>query len=163
MVMRIPFAIIGLTLLAACGSDKSATTAPAETFSAALNGANERPTATTTGATGTSAFVVSANGDTVRYTVTISGLSAAPSGLHIHGPATKDQTAGVIENLGFTAGVQSGTISTGSFNRNSSNFATAAVKYDSLLYLMRHGLAYVNVHSTGTYAAGEIRGQVASP
>ncbi len=160
MNSRIPFALITLSMLAACGSDKA--TAPAETMSATINGASARPTPTTTGATGKANFTISANGDTVNYTVTVAGLSAAPSGVHIHGPATVDVSSGVVENLGFNANVQTGTISSGSFNRNSANFATATVKFDSLLTLMRNGHAYVNIHSTA-YAAGEIRGQLSKP
>jgi len=36
---------------------------------------------------------------------------------------------------------------------------TGAVGYDSLLVLMRNGMAYVNVH-TAANPAGEIRGQL---
>jgi len=75
-------------------------------------------------------------------------LSATISGSHIHGPFGPPGTnAPVLFNLTNTGGTK-GTL-TGSFT------LTAAQETDLLA-----GNMYANVHSTGTYAAGEIRAQL---
>lgn len=74
-------------------------------------------------------------------------LSANISGSHIHGPAGPGANAGVLFHLTNTGGMI-GTL-TGTFT------LSAAQETDLMT-----GNMYVNVHSTGTYAAGEIRGQL---
>ncbi len=128
---------------AACDDDE---TGPAqETFNATLTGSAEVPPVTTN-ATGSATFTV--NGSVVDYTVSVSNITGVTAA-HIHGPATVDQSVGVL--IGLTApttGSVSGTLTAG---------ATASV--DSVLTLMRAGLTYVNVHTTAN-PAGEIRGQI---
>jgi hypothetical protein len=75
-------------------------------------------------------------------------LSATISGSHIHGPATPGNNAGILFDVTNTGG-RMGTL------LRASTTITEAQEADLLA-----GLWYVNVHSTGTYAAGEIRAQL---
>lgn len=127
-------------------------------FTALLNGANERPNPAMTSANGAAAFTV--NGGTVSYVVTFSRLSGAPQGAHIHAPASASQNAAVI--VDFPTSGQTGTsgVLTGTFT--AANIRNAAVSFDSLTTLLRTGNAYVNVH-TAQFPGGEIRGQTRVP
>ncbi len=74
-------------------------------------------------------------------------LSATISGSHIHSPAAPGSNAGVLvtlTNTGGTTGIISG-----------SQTLTVAQEADLLA-----GNMYVNVHSTGSFVGGEIRGQL---
>lgn len=141
------FAAAGL-LGGAC-SDDDTTGIPAglEVFTATLNGANERPTAVTTTATGTA--VVTALGNQLSWRVDITSAIDSVTIGHIH-KGVADSAGGIIRDLaptptgiGFT-----GTVALGS-----------AIVVDSVLTLMRDGRAYVNIH-TRAHGAGEIRGQL---
>jgi hypothetical protein len=152
-----------VALLAACSDDDTATTpAPPTTFTATLNGANEKPTATTSTATGSATVTfVGATSTTPAtsgtYTVTVNGLTGAPTASHIHAPASTDQAAGVLVNFNpASVTTSSGTFS-GTFTQT--DITNPAVSVDSVLKLVRAGLAYVNVH-TAANKAGEIRGQL---
>jgi hypothetical protein len=149
--------------VAACDDDDPA--APAlETFSATVNGANERPNPTTSTATGNAQFTLNRAGDTVSYTLTVNGLSAGASNAHIHwGIQTAVGTAppggNVIVPLAYTAGATAFT-TTGKIAAaqiSNVNFTMAR-----LLSVMRTDSAYVNVH-TSAVPAGEVRGQVTKP
>lgn len=118
-----------------------------EVFTATLNGANERPTAVTTTATGTA--IVTALGNQLSWRVDITSAIDSVTIGHIH-KGVADSAGGVIRDLaptptgiGFT-----GTVALGS-----------AIVVDSVLTLMRDGRAYVNIH-TRAHGAGEIRGQL---
>lgn len=126
-------------------------------FIALLNGANERPAVTTTGA-GAAAFTVS--GTTVSYVVTFSRLSGVPSNAHIHGPGNSTVAVGVLVELPTAGQTLTNGVLTGTFN--ATNIRNAAISLDSLLVLMRNGNAYVNVH-TALNPGGEIRGQLSVP
>lgn len=129
---------------------------------AQMNGANERPNANPSLANGAAVFV--RNGATVSYTVTFQGIASAPTGLHIHAPATAAQTSGIIVDLLTTPQPNTSGVLTGTFN--ASNIRSIAgqppISMDSLFVLLQAGNAYVNVHST-TYPGGEIRGQTGTP
>ena len=142
--------------LAACGGSSG----PATHFTATLSGANEVPANAST-ATGTASYTL--NGTTVNYTITYTGLSAAPSGSHIHvGPAGVSGSV-VVPFTGLPT-TTSGTFS-GSFTASNVAAGTAggvtitAGSLDSLLAAMRAGNTYTNVHAAPTYGGGEIRGQ----
>jgi hypothetical protein len=144
-------------VLAACEEDEGP---EAETFEATLSGAAERPNPVTTTATGAATFTVGSG--TVDFTVTGANLTGVRLG-HIHGPATVDQAAGVIVTLlvpvaapGFN--VANGPVTAGTFPSTSFTLATG-VTMDSVLTLMRNGLAYVNIHTVAN-GGGEIRGQI---
>lgn len=129
-----------------------------ERFAATLNGANEKPTAVTTTATGTAEFTYIADIPALFYHINVVGIDSATVA-HIHGPADANTPAGVIVNLftgptkpiGFTGILAQGVV--GEFG------APVGMSMDSLLVLLRNGNAYVNVH-TRTNPGGEIRGQI---
>lgn len=95
-------------------------------------------------------------------------LSAPFSAAHIHGPASVTENASPLYNLVTTPGLEynpadPGATGTQGFidgvftlvDLDGGNY-TVAEQVDDLLA----GLWYVNVHSEGTYATGEIRGQL---
>ena len=133
-------------------------TAPSSTtFVATLSGANERPTANTSTASGTATYVLT--GNTLAYTIAVTGLTNVPSGHHIHvGGST---VAGPVV-VGFPAvATQSGVIATGTIDLSSTPSVTGGViSGDSLKVLLNNGNAYTNVHTAPTYPGGEIRGQI---
>ena len=161
-------AVVGVGIVAAC-KDKEVTGPPANiTYTATLSGANERPTANTSTATGTWTGVLNPTTNVLTYTLTYSGLTAASSGGHIHAQAPATTTAGVVLNFAtftgattaFVNGVTSGTAA-GSINLATATVGTGlTITGDSLRKAMDAGQAYVNVHSTGQYSGGEIRGQI---
>lgn len=164
---RIPLtlAAAGLVLgfAAACSDDEDdpAPTGPQPvTFVASLSSANERPNpASNSSGTGSATVVVTgANGS---YTVTVNGLTGAPTNAHIHGPANTTVSAGVLVPLTFntvtgTSGTMSGSFTAASI---SGQGGQPPISLDSLMVLMRAGLTYVNVH-TAQYPGGEVRGQL---
>lgn len=137
------FGLGAVLSVAACSNDEGP---KAEQFTTTMSGANERPTPVTSTATGTATFTINAN-RTISYDLTATGLT--PTAQHIHGPASTSTAAGVIVPL---------VIGTNQLLTESS--FTGAVKFDSLLVLMRSGQTYVNVH-TAANPGGEIRGQLA--
>ncbi|MFO1499610.1 MAG: CHRD domain-containing protein [Verrucomicrobiota bacterium] len=119
-------------------------TNPPTAFQVTLSGASERPNPVTTPATGSGTLTLA--GDQLAYAIKYSGLSAAATAGHIHGPATTEQAVGVLiafPNVTGTEGTLSGTLTL--------NAAT--------IQALQGGLAYVNIH-TGNNPGGEIRGQV---
>ena len=136
-------------------------------YAGVLNGAKEKPAATTSTATGQALVIVNPSG-TLSYSVTWAGLTGAPTGAHIHGPADSNNTAGVL--IDFTAlpagsyqasaNVMTATgSSSGNVNVKTAAVITATVSGDSIMKLLNAGLLYVNVH-TAANAAGEIRAQL---
>jgi hypothetical protein len=103
----------------------------------------------------------------MTYTLTFSGLSANSSGAHIHSQADASGTANVVLNFQsfaggttlFTPGTTSGGAS-GTVNMSGGTVTGLSITGDSLRKAMDAGMAYVNVHSTGPFAGGEIRGQI---
>src|SRR5687768_12159956 len=124
--------------VAACDDDEP-TAPPVETYTAALNGANEvaPPALVATNATGTATITV--NGNVLSYTLTTTGFAAgttAPSGgtalpAHIHDGAV-GVNGGILVNL------------TSNLNASASGTVTAS---DDVLAKMRAGNTYVNVHT----------------
>lgn len=152
-----------LALAAGCSDD---TTAPSDqTFTATMNGANERPTAVVTPAVGAANFTLSADGNTLSWNVTMTGTNNVTAG-HIHIGGTG--VAGPIA-LGLFAGptANNPTI-TGSITR-AAFVSPLGITFDGLIALMRSGDTYTNVHTDngvapantgpGDFPGGEIRGQ----
>ena len=151
-----------------CGTD-STTGVATETFSAALNGANERPTPRTTTATGSSTMTL--RRDTLSWTVTMANLTNVTAGhIHIGGP---EVAGGVILPLTGAPGSFTNSLIAGFVTRATyvlPGTPNEAVTFDSLLVLMRNNGAYVNLHTNdgvtptntgqGDFPGGEIRGQV---
>jgi CHRD domain-containing protein len=150
-------AVAVLLTVVGCSDDVGITVS--ERFNATLNGANEKPTAVTTNATGTAEFTYVADIPALFYRLDVAGIDSATVA-HIHGPADINTPAGVIVNLfagqatkplGFTGTLAEGVV--GQFG------APVGMTLDSLLVLLRTGNAYVNVH-TRVNGGGEIRGQI---
>jgi hypothetical protein len=115
-------------------------------FANALEGSQQFPANAST-AKGT--VIVKYNSETnfLELVGDYENLSAIISGSHIHGPAGPGANAGVLfplTNSGGTTGTLSGT-------------ATLTEPQEADLLA---GNMYANVHSTGTYSAGEIRAQL---
>ena len=130
--------------IGACDDDED----DLERYTTILTGANEKPNAVTTNATGTGSLTVNPD-RTITYTLTQTGMT--PTVQHIHGPADANNAAGVI------VGVSLGT----NLTLRPSDF-TGTVSYDSLLVLLRNNLTYFNIHSAA-FPAGEIRGNLRRP
>jgi hypothetical protein len=142
--------------IAACDDDDDDGTNPntQETFAVTMNGANERPTAVTTNATGTATLSFTGSGP-IAYTINVNGLSGAASAAHIHGPAGVTEAAGPIVTFTGLSTSTTGQLVTGSITTT----GTATVSMDSLKTLLRNGKAYINVH-TAANQNGEVRGQI---
>ncbi len=127
-------------------------------FTADLNEANVVGGTGST-ATGTASFSVV--GQTLLYSIDVTGLAGATA-VHIHGPAAVGSNGGVIQGLcNFNdapvcegASPLTGVLVAGAATRSS-------IPFDSLVVLMRNGNAYVNVHTTAN-PGGDIRGQIAT-
>jgi hypothetical protein len=152
--------ITSAAILAAVGGFVACndSTAPEEstTFIATLNGANERPTAVTTPATGTATYTLT--GNTLTYTISVTGLTSNTTMSHIHvGAGT---VAGPIVVPYTVYAIQNGLVSTGTIDLTKPVASGAnTITGDSLKVLLNNGNAYTNVH-TSNFPAGEIRGQI---
>lgn len=114
---------------------------PAETlYSAALAGINEAPVPVVTSATGGGQFILSADGKSLRYEVSLTGLTATAA--HIH-TGNAGASGPVLYPLTLGAPGAKG---------------TQAVTAADVISLDATGL-YANVHSA-TQPAGELRGQI---
>jgi hypothetical protein len=148
------------------GCEESTSVAGSTQYSAALNGANEKPTATTSTGTGFFSASLHPTNNTLSYSLTWTGLTGAINGAHIHGPADANGVANVLVNFqALPAGSTNGTITTGATGAASGNVdlklaITATVSGDSLKTLLDAGQLYVNVHTVAN-GGGEIRGQIA--
>jgi hypothetical protein len=152
-------AITALTAVACDDEDEDPNGPPdTNTFSATLNGANERPTPSTSTATATATFTSSTSGSTttIQYTVTITGgtLSGPITAAHIHGPANASNTALPIVTLAAATGT-TGVVISGSFTST----GNATINMAQLLTHMLAGNTYINLH-TAANPDGEIRGQI---
>ena len=97
--------------------------------------------------------------DDVAFTVAISetfaGIAGNMSGNHIHCCTAVAGTGNSGVMLGFT-GLPTGT--SGTYNNT---FTLTPAAFSTLLTGTLDGKAYVNIHTAGTYAGGEIRGFLA--
>jgi len=166
--MRRHVSLGGVTLVAAMAlsncTDKVGIQV-SERFTATLSGANERPTAVTTTATGSATFTYVADIPALFYRIDVAGIDSAFAA-HIHAPADTGKAAGVVVTLfggpatplGFSGVLAQGVAG-----------APTGMTPDSILVLLRNGNAYVNVHTrgpvnattgSGGHGGGELRGQV---
>ncbi|NUO39095.1 MAG: CHRD domain-containing protein [Gemmatimonadaceae bacterium] len=145
-------------------------------FTAALNGANERPTPTGSPATGSATVTLDEALNTLLVNETFSGLiGGVATGAHIHCCAPATGTAGVAVDFGpngFPLGSTSGfyshlfdllnpiSYSAGFLASQGGSVVTAR---NTVVAGMRAGNTYANIHDA-QFPAGEIRGQlVATP
>ena len=149
--------LTAIGIAVAC-SDSTSPTVSGTTYIATMNGANERPTPNTSTATGTATYVLT--GNSLSYTITVSGLTAPATGAHLH--AGSAAVAGPIIVPYTVSSTQSGTVTTGtidlSFPVVCGNGCT--VTGDSVKVLLNNGNAYANVHNSAAFPGGEIRGQL---
>jgi hypothetical protein len=161
------FVLSSVALAIGTGCSSSNTTAPsAQTFTATLNGASERPTPNTTPAVGTGTFTLSADGNTLTWNVTTTGANNVTAS-HIHIGGT--EIAGPIALPLYAGTASNNPPISGSVTRAA--FASPlGISFDALISLMRSGDTYVNVHTDngvapantgpGDFPGGEIRGRI---
>ncbi len=163
MKNRVVAAVLGasallLTLLPASVSAAvtapDTVTAPARVFTAALNGAAEVPPVTTT-ASGAAQVVISADGLSINYQVTYSGLSGALVAAHINTGAA-GTTGGTIFPLASGSTPLVGTLTAADFTASG-----AITTYAQAVVAIRAGTTYVSL-DTAANPTGEIRGQLSA-
>jgi hypothetical protein len=135
-------------------------------FAGFLSGAKQRPVPNASTATGQAVVIVEQGGE-LSYNVTWAGLSGAPTGVHIHGPADAEETAEALVDFSNlpsgstnqTSNLQPDGFASGNLDVTAGSLITPTVSGDSLMKLMSAGLLYVEVH-TAAYPNGEIRTQL---
>ena len=126
--------------------------AAGDAYFADLNGAQENPPVATA-ATGKGIAVISADGSTVTYLVTFSGLSGAVNAAHIHTGAV-GTNGGVILPLVPGASPMTGVLTSANFTA-----AGSVTTFAQAVAAIRAGTTYFNLHTTAN-PGGEIRGQI---
>ncbi|WP_394351057.1 CHRD domain-containing protein [Spirosoma arboris] len=140
-------ALVALALtFSSCSNDENPTiTSTTTKLTATLNGAGEKPTSTSSTATGTFAGVIDESTRVLSYTVTYTGpFTSSLTAGHLHRITAADGTGGV--EIPFTS-LTSPII--GTFQLANQN------RVDSL----KNGFYYANLH-TAIYKGGEIRGDI---
>lgn len=114
------------------------------TFTAVLNGANEKPSPTTSRATGTFKAILDETTRVLSYTISYEGITPTMGHFHRIDTTRTDGTGPVeIPFPSLTSPIEAST--------------TALTPLQ--IYRLKHGQYYVNFH-TSQYPAGEIRGEV---
>lgn len=137
------------------------------TFKATMTAANEVPANSSTG-TGTFTATLDTSTNIFTYDLTFTGLSAAVTLGHIHGPAAVGVNAGTTIDfktlagstfgVGLTSGAGHGVVTLNAATQITQTPAPG-INGDSLKKLLFAGLTYANVH-TSANPGGEIRGQI---
>lgn len=144
--------LVFLLVSISCNSDDSDDSYPNDntsTFKATLNGSNEFPSNSST-ATGMATLVF--DNDTKTFTLTGTYNGMTPTVAHIHGPAMVGVNAAPIFDLTLTP--------TPGYNYGTIVYSGSAALSATQEADLKNNLYYVNIHSAGVYAAGEIRGQL---
>lgn len=118
------------------------------TFVSHLSGRAERPNPVATTATGSALWYLT--GNQLSFQVKYQNLSGAATAAHIHGPASSEESAGVLIDLAPYA--------IGGFGTNGTLAGTLTLSPEHLALIV-DGRTYVNIH-TPANPAGEIRGQL---
>ena len=101
----------------------------------------------------------------VDYTLSFSGLVGNATAVHLHGPASAENTGEILVDLSAPPAGSTGTVTLGGTSGSGNGTLdlttafTPTVSGDSLHVLLDAGMVYVDVH-TSTRAGGEIRGQI---
>jgi hypothetical protein len=141
-MLNIKTAGIALAFVAAIAVGGCAGTDGKKEYKATLSGAQEVPPNDSRG-TGQGTFTYDPTSKQLTYNVTYSGLQAAPTAAHIHGPAARGANAGVMIPFANPASPITGTVTL----------------TDAQAAALTSGQTYVNVHSSA-HPPGEIRGQI---
>lgn len=122
----------------------SGASAATVSYSARLTARNEIPKTDSKGS-GRLSATFDTQSKAFNYTLTFAGLSGPATAAHIHGPANRTQSAGVVAPLG---------------DKNPSSPITGSVTLtDDQVKMLRSAKLYANVH-TAANPGGEIRGQI---
>jgi CHRD domain len=124
----------------------SAASAATVTYSARLSGRSEVPKTDSKG-TGKLDATFDTQTKAFNYTLTFDGLTGPATAAHIHGPATRKESAGVVAPLGDKS--------------PTSPISGTVTLTDDQAKALASSKLYVNVH-TAANASGEIRGQITS-
>lgn len=153
--LRMLMGTLGLGLILVAGVALSGTMRPAYAVTFACNavdmdGSQEvPPVASAQGggnATGTAFVRFDSDTRLMSWNITFSGLSGNATAAHFHGPATMNQTAPPVVNIGEISGLSSPMV------------GNTTLTEEHASYLL-NGTMYVNIH-TEANPDGEIRGQV---
>ena len=148
---RLALIVAAVALMAVPGA-ASAVDPTQPAYGGPLTGAQENPPVVTT-ATGQGTAVISADGSTITYIVTYSGLSGAVNAAHIHTGAA-GANGGVILPLTAGASPMVGTLTAANFSASG-----AVTTFAEAVAAIRAGTTYFNLH-TSANPGGEIRGQI---
>jgi hypothetical protein len=154
---RVLAVLASMAIVGNCSDTTTSIPEGLEVYTATLNGANERPTAVTTTATGHA--IVTILGDSIiTWEVVIDSPidSITPGGGHIHRFHPETGFGGVIQAV-----IPTGTGATGLDFSGTAALGSAArpTTVDSVFDIIRAGRAYVNIH-TRANPGGEIRGNL---
>jgi hypothetical protein len=133
-----------------------------EQFTAKLLGKSEIPPVTTT-ATGIATFIVSQDGTSMSYVLSVSDITGVMRAYLHAGPST--QNGPIIVGLfnpsmaGHPTGKVHGSLSKGIIRASNLTGPLAGKELSDLTLLIKTGNTYVNVHTTQN-PGGEIRGQL---
>jgi hypothetical protein len=140
-IMMLRRVVLAAAISAAFISGASAATVH---YSARLTGRSEVPKTDSKGM-GKFDATFDTQSKALDYTLTFDGLSGPATAAHIHGPATRKQTAGVVVPLGGKS--------------PTSPVTGTATLTDDQVKMLQSAKMYVNVH-TAANPGGEIRGQI---
>ncbi len=144
--------VMASTIFFACKNDNNVVVTPANTiFAATLNGANEKPTSTTSPATGTFSGSLDNTTRVMSYTLNYQGFPASSPVMmgHLH-EVTPSSTSGVNGVGGVI--VPFGTLT-------SPIIGTSAALSQARVDSMKNGFFYANLH-TAEFPGGAIRGNL---
>jgi len=141
-------AVLALTISAALP-------AAAATFAFTTTLSNVGEPVPTSTATGSATVTFDDIAKTVAVSLSYSGLAATPSAAHMHCCTELAGSGSIGVKLNFS-GLPVG--NTNTYNNNNTAFTPTLTVFNELFAGTQAGKAYVNVHTAGTYSAGEIRG-----
>lgn len=165
------FTALALALVGLVGPAQAAEA----TYTAKLTGGAHVPDPITTTAEGDLQLVVSADGRSISYVVTVKDLvNAAAADLHLGPPSANGPLVAKLYPVGGAApkkGPFSGVLAKGTLDASDLIGPFTGAKLEELIEQIRDGNAYINVHTNdgmdppnsgpGDYRLGEIRGQIA--